>query len=202
MSKTQSKLIALALVGACSFGVWKAADALFGDEAQGTKHAVNQVWIDHVPTDDRDMVTHFVLVDHRDGQFGVIGRSSQWRIGVEVFRWQLQGSDLRMYFPQERTRGQVEIETWACEGEAPQPFELCMKVTNKNGRSMTMYSRKDWVIDPQDVDDSLEDLAADEPLLGGALQGLDSGAPLGELDLEAADAWDLRQIYFQLGSGF
>ncbi|KIG16119.1 hypothetical protein DB30_04991 [Enhygromyxa salina] len=196
MSKTQSKLIALALVGACSFGVWKAADALFfSDEAQGTKHAVNQVWIDHVPTDDRDMITHFVLVDHRDGQFGAIGRSSQWRIGVEVFRWQLQGSDLRMYFPQERARGEVKVETWECEKEAPAPFQLCMKLTNKNGRSMTLYSRKDWEIDPQDVNDSIEDITDDEPLLGGMLQGLGSGDQLGEFDLEAASAWDLKESF-------
>ena len=195
MSKQQSKLIALALVGACSFGVWKAATALLaGDEAQGTKHAVNQMWIDHVPTDERDMVTHFVLIDHREGQFGVIAQASRWRLGAEGFRWQMQRDDLRMYFPQENARGQVKVETWECEGEAPAPFQLCMKLTNKNGRSLVLYSREDWEIDPNNADESLEDLSADEPLLGNVAHMLGADQP-GEFDLEAAEHWPLRDAF-------
>jgi hypothetical protein len=195
MSKQRSKLIAIALAGACSFGVWKAADALFfSDEAQGTEHAVNQLWIDHVPADERDMITHFVLIDHREGQFGVVGSSSRWRFGGEVFRWQLKGVDLHMYFPQERTRGAVQVETWACEGEAPAPFQLCMKLTNKNGRSMTLYSREEWEIDPHHVDDSLEDIADDEPMLAGMMQALEHDRELAEIDLEAAEGWQLRDV--------
>lgn len=197
MSKHHNKLIAIVLVGACSFGAWKAGSALLSsDETQGTKHAVNQVWIDHVPVDERDMVTQFLLIDHREGQFGILGRSSQWRIGLELFRWQMQGSELRMYFPQENNRGQVSVETWNCEGEAPAPFQLCMKLTNKNGRSMVLYSREEWEIDPRNVDDSLEDIADDEPLLRGVLHGLeDNTDQLGEFDLEAAREWPSRDAF-------
>jgi hypothetical protein len=192
MSKQSSKLIALALVGACSFGVYKAGQALLADdEVEGTKHAVNQLWIDHVPRDDRDIIAHFVLIDHRDGQFGAIGQSSQWRHRIDVFRWQLDGSSLRMYFPQDRVRGEVKVETWRCAGEAPAPFELCMKLTNKNGRSVTLYSRDDWKIEPHDVGDSLEDIAEEQPSLAGVIHGFEDGEAerLLELDLDDVDSW-------------
>ena len=195
MSKQRNKLIALALVGACSFGVWKAGQAFFGEsETQGTKYAVNQVWIDHVPRDDRDMITHLVLIDHRDGQFGAIGHSSQWRHIIDVFKWNLQKDTLRVYFPQDQAKGALKIETWECEGEAPKPFELCMRLTNKQGNSAMLYSRRDWEIDPHDAADSLAEITEDEPALAGVLE-LEDGANLPELDMEAAeDEWSLRDV--------
>ncbi len=185
MSKHSNKLIALALVGAASFGVWKLGSALFSDETQGTKHAVNQLWIDHVPRDDRDMFTHFVVIDHPQGKFGAVGRSSQWRHMVDVFRWELQGDKLGMFFPQDRARAEVTIETWECAGEAPAPFELCMKMTNAKGRSWLFYSRDDWEIDPRGAIESLADIVEDEPMLGAVLGTLD------ETQAEAVDAIDL-----------
>jgi hypothetical protein len=200
MAKHSNKVIALALVGACTYGAFTAGQALLGDEAEGTKHAVNQLWIDHVPRDDRDMITHMVLIDHRDGQFGAFGHSSQWRHQIEVFRWQLQGSTLGMYFPQDRVRGQVKVETWSCAGEAPAPFELCMRLTNKEGRSMVLYSREDWKIEPHDVHDSLTEIADDVPALAGLVGELeslddDSAARLGAIELTDADAWPLTSPF-------
>lgn len=185
MSKQSNKLIALALVGACSFGVWKLGSALLSDEAQGTEHAVNQLWIDHMPRDDRDMITHFVAIDHPQGKFGALGRSSQWRHMVDVFRWELNGNKLGLFFPQDRARGEVTIETWECAGEAPAPFELCMKMTNKQGRSWTFYSREEWEINPRGAAESLTDIVDDEPKLGAVLGTLDESAA------EQADAIDL-----------
>ena len=191
MSKDRNKLIMLALVGACSFGVWKAGSALLSDQAQGTEHAVNRIWLDHAPKNDRDIITHFVVVDHSRGKFGAIGQSSQWRHRVEVFRWQLQGNKLQMFFPQDRARGEVEMKTWECAGEAPAPFDLCMKMTNKQGRSWTFYSREDWEIDPNNVAESLVELADDAPSLAAVVGTLDeSVASQAEaVDLDDAQTW-------------
>jgi hypothetical protein len=196
MSKHSNKLIAFALVGACTFGVWKLGDALLG-EAQGTKHAVNRIWIDHMPRDDRDMITHFVLLDHPQGKFGAIGRSSQWRHMVDVFRWKLDGGKLDLFFPQDRVRGEIEIETWECAGEAPAPFELCMKMTNKQGRSWTFYSREDWEIKPRSIAESLADIVDEQPTLVAILGTIDesSAESLGALDLDDAQDWvELRGL--------
>lgn len=193
-SKQRNKLIAIALAGACAYGAYEAGKCMFGSEAQGTEYAVNQVWIDHVPQDDRDMIAHMVLIDHRQGQFGAIGRSSQWRHMIDVFRWQLDRGTLRVFFPQDRVRGEVGVRTWECKGEAPAPFELCMELTNQNGNSAMLYSRKDWKVEPRNVDGSLEDIAADNPELAGVLRELDEvqvDAVL-ELDLDEAESWTER----------
>ena len=199
-SNHRNKLIALALAGACAYGVYEAGKFVLGSEAQGTKHAVNQLWIDHVPQDDRDMIVHMVLLDHRQGQFGAIGRSSQWRHMVDVFRWQLQKDTLRVFFPQDRSRGQVKIETWDCKGEAPAPFELCMKLSAKDGDSVMLYSRRDWKVEPRNVDESLEDIADDNPELAGVLREFDDNQvdALLELDLDDAEVWSER-MGFGLG---
>ena len=51
MSKQTNKLIALALVGACGFGVYKVGKVWLTDEEQSTKHAVNQLWGRPLPTE-------------------------------------------------------------------------------------------------------------------------------------------------------
>lgn len=196
MSNNRNKLIAFALVGACSFGAWKVGALLFGD-AQGTEHAVNRIWIDHVPRDDRDMINHFILLDHPQGKFGAIGRSSQWRHMIDVFRWRLKGKELELFFPQEQVRGSVEIETWECEGEAPAPFQLCMKMTNKQGRSWLFYSREDWEVKPRKLAESLADIVEEQPTLTALLGTIDENAAawLGALDLDDTRDWaELRTL--------
>jgi hypothetical protein len=194
MSKQTNKLIALTLVGACGFGVYQAGQALLGDEEQSTKRAVNQLWVDHFPSDERDMVLHMVIIDHREGKFGAIGQSSQWRHRIDVFRWQLDGATLGMFFPQDRVRANLKVSTWECAGEAPEPFELCMKLTNDNGRSVTLYSRKDWKIEPHDSRDSIADIVEDTPELAGLLHEIDEteAERIGALDLDVAQAWPLH----------
>jgi hypothetical protein len=197
MSKQTNKLIALTLVGACGFGVYQVGKALLADEEQSTKYAVNQLWIDHVPRDDRDMIVHLALVDHRQGQFGAIGQSSQWRLRIDVFKWQLDGHTLGLFFPQDRVRAKVKIETWECADEAPEPFELCMKITGEGGRSTTLYSRKDWVIRPHDFDDSIADIVEDTPELAGLLHeiGDTEAERIGALDLDTAQSWPLHNPF-------
>jgi hypothetical protein len=196
MSKNSNKLIALALVGACSFGAWKLGSALLSDEAQGTEHAVNQLWIDHMPRDDRDMITHLVILDHPQGKFGALGRSSQWRHMVEIFRWRLSGNKLSLAFPQDRARADVQIETWECAGEAPAPFELCMKMTNKQGRSWVFYSREEWEINPRDAAESLADIVEEQPELGAVLGTIDESAAeqADAIDIDDAEDWRQRNL--------
>ncbi|MFV8751073.1 hypothetical protein ACNOYE_11065 [Nannocystaceae bacterium ST9] len=187
MSNSKSKLFALALAGACVFGAWKLGTALFtADEAQGTKELVNQVWIDHMPTDQRDMITHLVVLDHPQGKFGAIGQSSTWRHMADVFIWKLEGSQLKIHLPQDSVRAQVGVKTWRCEGEAPEPFELCLQLTNARGGTAMLYSRDDWKIRPHDMTDSLEDIADEYPQLAGVLAEIDEEQTdrLEEVDVE------------------
>lgn len=174
-STSSRKLVATAAVGALALGLW----SLSGEEHSEVAAAdalPNQIWIDRVPQTDRDMITHLLLLDHpRARNFGLVGNSSQWRHHIEVLRWQLNGNHLGLLFPQDRRKAKLGVRTWECEGEAPAPFELCLELV-AGKRSLKMYSRHDWVVEPQGERD-LSALAAEYPELAG-LAGTDApGAP-------------------------
>jgi hypothetical protein len=192
MSKSGKTIVTLALVGAAAVGAWKLGAAVLGDDAEATKakHAVNQVWIERMPTDARDQINHFVLIRHPEGRIGAVGKSSQWRHIIEVFMWGLEGERLSVFLPQDQRKAQLRVRTWECAGEAPKPFELCLELGNDK-RSVTMYSRKDWVIDPKNVDESLADLVSDEPALAGVLESDDV---LGNAPAEAASDDSIAEI--------
>jgi hypothetical protein len=200
MSKVGNKLVALAIVGGVVVTTWTLGKQLLGDDddvgGDGARHAVNQVWIERVPADQRDMINHFVLVKHPQGKIGGFGKSSQWRHFVELFQWGLEGERLSVFLPQERTKAQLKVRTWECAGEAPDPFELCLELSNGK-RSMKMYSRKDWVIEPHDVDGSIDAIAQEQPELAAVLRG---DATADRLELEAAplentDDWQETDLF-------
>lgn len=170
----------MAVAGAVALGAW----ALWPESDAGMAKAdrlANQVWIDRVPEHDRDMITHLLLLDHpRAKNFGVIGHSSQWRHQIEVTRWQLKGSNLALFFPQERHKAQLKARTWECEGDAPAPFDLCLELT-RGDRSVRLYSHHDWVVEPQgDAEDQFESLIESVPALGN----------LHEVEVLELDAFD------------
>ncbi len=190
MSKAGKKVVALAIVGGLVAGTWMVGSRIFGDDEvgdEGARHAVNQVWIERVPADQRDMINHFVLVKHPQGKIGGFGKSSQWRHFVELFQWGLEGERLSVFLPQERQKAQLRVKTWECDGEAPEPFELCLELSNGK-RSIKMFSRKDWVIEPQDVEGSIAAIGEAQPELAELLRGDEVLARETTLD-ESAQSW-------------
>jgi hypothetical protein len=160
------------------------------DDTAGTKRLVNQVWIERLPETRRDMIGHVALIKHQKGKIGVAGKSSQWRHFIELFEWKLDGNKLKLHFPQDQRKGQVNVRTWDCSGDAPDPFELCLEVSSGE-RKRVYYSRKDWVIDPHDVEGSIIDLAEQHPELAPVLEGVGENSFPTELELEveSAEEW-------------
>ena len=172
-NKTGRILLGLAVAGAGIIGA-SALQRAMSDadgEIMAAKHAVNQVWIERLPADNRDMIGHFVLVDHRQGRIGGIGKSSQWRHFIELFQWGLEGDRLQIYLPQDKVKAALTVKTWKCAGEAPDPFELCMEISSGR-KTMTFYSRTDWVIEPHDVEGSIADIVEETPELAAVLENV------------------------------
>ncbi|MEZ4453917.1 MAG: hypothetical protein R3B09_30955 [Nannocystaceae bacterium] len=166
MAKLQAKLVSVALAGACALGAWKLGSAIFSSDVEGagTENLVNQVWLERIPRDDRDIITHFLLLDTDDGRFGVLGHSSTWRHRIEVFKWNLEEDRLALFFPQDRNRSQLKARTWRCGGEAPKPFDLCLELS-RGERSALFYSHHDWVIEGAVDEAKVRELFADTPAL-------------------------------------
>lgn len=146
MARTTRKIFTLAVLGAGLFGTYKLGAAVFGEEVAQVRLA-NQVWIERLPTDDRDMVHHLVLVEDGSDRFGAFGKSSTWRHFIEVFVWKAGGQNLVLDLPQDKKRVELGFKVWECEGKAPRGFQLCLELANKKGRTATYYSRHDWRID-------------------------------------------------------
>jgi hypothetical protein len=144
-NKTRT-LVAFATVGALVLGTYQLGSALLSDDSLATQHLANQVWIERLPQNDRDMINHIVLVEDGRERFGAFGKSSQWRHFVEIFRWAREENRLSLLLPQDRKRLDLGVRVWDCEDEAPAPFQLCLELSNKSHKIL-YYSRHDWTLD-------------------------------------------------------
>ncbi len=183
MSKSLSKGLKVVLVGAVALGVWKAGEAsleyVFSGDTAAADHFENRPWLERIPEHQRDMIGHMIFLDTKDGRYGAFGRSSTWRHFIEIFLWSREDQRLRLLLPQDRKRGQLNVRTWNCEDEAPEPFDLCLELSD--GRhSIVYYSNTDWEVDPNmNADDTAEWIAdhASTPELAAAFeQALDAEA--------------------------
>jgi hypothetical protein len=165
------------LLGA-GFGAWKLWHRFF-DEDQATRNLVNQIWIERMPKDERDLVHVGVLVQREGRRVGVVARASRWRAFQDAFVWRLDKDMLRTRFPQDDKRYSLRARTWECEGEAPRPFQLCLELA-RGERKLRFYSMKDWVVRPRADGPLPRDIAPlapdwESPLEAAQLQELGEG---------------------------
>lgn len=146
MAKRGKSWVNLLLLAGAVLGVWQLGKVFFGGES-GSKRLLNQLWLERMPRDERDMVYATVLIEHEKHRVGVVARGSRWRGYQDAFVWRLEGDRLRARFPQDDKRYQVTVKTWECEGQVPRPFQLCLEVRNGD-QSLRFFSRKDWVVRP------------------------------------------------------
>lgn len=196
MSKARNKFITFALVGAGAFGAYSLLAAPGSDEeAAKADRLVNQVWIERVPQNERDMIGHLLVLEHPRAKVGLVGKSSQWRHFIEGFKWALEGDRLLTVFPQERARAKFKAKTWNCEGEAPHPFELCLQLS-RGDRKVVFYSREEWVVEPHDARGSLAELAQDYPELASVYAEVsdEEAARIDALDPDAVPEAEARWL--------
>lgn len=161
-----------------------------GDEApldgDDTAYLTDRLWIERMPDDDRDMVGKLAVVRSVDhGRFGVTELGSVWRHHSEVFRWRLDGNVLHTAWPQDGERVSIELRTRECEGQAPDPFELCLDFVD-GGRTITLYSRHDWVVRPRREGEDI----VDDPLVRGWIDSVQQALPSGPV-ADSPDPWGL-----------
>ena len=161
-----------------------AGQQLLGDdeEAAGTRHMVNQLWVERWPDGQRDMFGKLAILRTEHGRVGLVGRSSTWRHFYELFLWAQEGDTLMTAFPQEGHRARFKVRTWKCEGEAPEPFELCLEI-RRGERKAVFYSKREWEIRPHQMEDDLEAIREENPWLGS----MDVPGELPAVDVDALD---------------
>jgi hypothetical protein len=155
------------LLGVAAVSLWQLFGFLFSRRA-GPDRLVNQVWIERMPRDTRDLIWHFVALDRDGVRIGTLGRSSRWRLTSDRFIYAAEGNQLRGRFPQNGCHLRLQARTWKCAGQAPAPFELCLELkSDKN--VYRYYSRNDWAIRPAGtLDDDIAWMNAVLPALPAA----------------------------------
>jgi hypothetical protein len=149
MAARKRSWLALVVVVGFGVGAWEVWHRFFDDEA-GVRNLTNQVWLERMPKDQRDMIYATVLLESQGRRVGVVARASRWRSFNDGFVWRLEKDNVvRARFPQENKLFTVRARTWECAGEAPPPFQLCLEVKRGN-QVLRFYSRKDWVVRPRE----------------------------------------------------
>jgi hypothetical protein len=136
----------LLLVLAVGAGAWW----LSHREDSRTKRLVNQIWIERLPRNERDMIWGGVLVEEGKDRIGAIVHGSQWRAHSDLLLWRLDGNLLHTRLLQDDRRFDFKARTWECAGKAPEPFELCLEL-ERRGRVLRFFSRKEWELGSQDL---------------------------------------------------
>jgi hypothetical protein len=168
MAARRSSWLKLLLVIGVAFGAGKLWMRFFNED-EAVKRLVNQLWIERLPRDQRDMVYVAALVEHEGRRVGVVGRGSRWRSHQDAFLWRLDQDQLHTRFPQDDKRYTLRIRTWECEGQAPRPFQLCLEA-RRGDQVLRFFSKKEWVIRPH-ADGALPpDIAGLAPRWEGALE--------------------------------
>jgi len=101
----------------------------------------DRLWLDHVPRSEKDTVQVFaVLSEH---SMGVFQATSQWRGSYEAFRYEANGSDLRVVYPQTGDREAVRAQARRC---TEQQMDFCLEIGGASRGVKKYYSLEGWEI--------------------------------------------------------
>ncbi|HEY4181232.1 MAG TPA: hypothetical protein VGM90_30515 [Kofleriaceae bacterium] len=129
------KKIAMAtLLAAAVFGGVKWAR----HDDRGRNIATNRLWIDHLPTSDRD--PFHVFFAHTEG-IGGFADETMWRGQIERFRFELEGNTLHAVFPWSNTIEDITVSARACH---EQDMDYCLEISGSSHGVKRYYSRKGW----------------------------------------------------------
>ena len=135
------KLLALSLVAIVGIVGWRMRAP---HETQDL--AADRLWIDHIPRGERDIVNLFVLLDHE--AIGVFQKMSAWTGAYEGFRYEANGGQLRIVYPQTGDREKIRVRASACKEEG---MDYCLEIQGASRGVKRYYSRKGWEIDSREA---------------------------------------------------
>jgi hypothetical protein len=101
----------------------------------------DRIWIDHVPRNDRDTINVFAAISEHS--VGVFQATSQWRGNFEVFRYEANGAELRLVYPQTGDREAVRAKARRC---SEQKMDFCLEIEGASRGVKKYYSREGWEI--------------------------------------------------------
>jgi hypothetical protein len=135
-------LIVVAALGVTA-GVWHwRSSGGPSEESTNPKLAYNRLWIDHMPRSERDLVNIFVMID--DESMGVFQATTVWRGAYELFRYEGNGEEVRIHYPQTNEKVKAKVRAKKCNDNG---FDFCLEVDGATRGVKKYYSYDGWEID-------------------------------------------------------
>jgi hypothetical protein len=110
----------------------------------------DRVWIDHLPTNDRDTFNVFALLTQEP--IGVFQATSVWKGNYEAFRYEKHGNEVRAMYPQNGDREKLTVSECKCDQRG---MDYCLEISGSSRGVKKYYSRKDWIIESRDQIDGV-----------------------------------------------
>jgi hypothetical protein len=135
-------LLAMVAVTAAGYGVYRwqsdgpAAQAKTDDDL-----ITDRLWIDHLPRNDKDMIQIFAAITEEP--IGIFQATSQWKGEFELFRYEKNGNELRVVFPQTGTKDRVKAKATRCDQRG---MDFCLELEGSSRGVKKYYSREGWEI--------------------------------------------------------
>ena len=132
----------VALLAVVGLWWWRGGDAERDRDDRSARLAFDRVWIDRVPSSEREAVNGLVLL--RKQSLGVFNTASRWRGKYELFRHKARERGvLEVVYPQTGEREQVTVRAGRCDRGG---FDYCLELRGATRGVKSYVSKKEWVV--------------------------------------------------------
>ena len=132
-------LLLIAALGAAGYGTWHYTHK--AEPTKGNELVRDRVWIDHLPRNEREPIQTFMVL--KEQPVGLYNNASMWRGNYELFRYEMQGRQFRMEFPQTGDRESVKAEASRCDQGG---MDFCLELDGGTRGVKRYFSREGWEI--------------------------------------------------------
>lgn len=132
------KLVLAAMLAAVAYGGWRWRHAAPVDTS-GPKLVFNRLWIDHLPSNERD--PFHVFIASTPESIGGFAEETVWHGQMERFRFETAGDSIHAIFPWTGDREKLTLKATRCE-EADMDF--CLEISGSKHGVSHYYSRTGW----------------------------------------------------------
>jgi len=135
-------LVTLGLVAAAALAIklWTGGGAGDGPASEPGL-VLDRLWLDRLPASDRDTVNAFAALTSEP--LGIFQSASQWKASYELFRYESDGAELRIVFPQTGEKERVRARAWTCKERG---MDFCLELSGSSRGVKRYHSRKGWEI--------------------------------------------------------
>jgi hypothetical protein len=141
------KLVLLLILGTAVASVWSWTRTAEPAEP-GNRLLADRLWLDRIPRSEKDTINLFAMLSEQS--IGVFQATSQWRGAYEVFRYEANGPEVRLLYPQTGDRERVRAKAKKCSDGG---MDFCLELDGASRGVKRYYSREGWEIgDARDLD--------------------------------------------------